>query len=63
MAAPKRSTIYFDPKEDAADLDAFEKRRRQPAVDFEEVVLRLRRSGKLSNVPVERRALSPPSNQ
>jgi predicted transcriptional regulator len=33
--------------EDAADLEAFEKRRREPAVDFEEVVLRLRRSGKL----------------
>jgi plasmid stability protein len=33
--------------EDAADLDAFEKRRREPALDFEEVVLSLRRSGKL----------------
>jgi hypothetical protein len=33
--------------EDAADLEIFEKRRREPAVDFEEVVLRLRRSGKL----------------
>jgi plasmid stability protein len=33
--------------EDAADLEMFEKRRREPAVDFEEVVLRLRRSGKL----------------
>ena len=33
--------------EDAADLDAFEKRRREPTLDFEEVVLRLRRSGKL----------------
>jgi predicted transcriptional regulator len=32
---------------DAADLDAFEKRRREPELDFEEVVLRLRRSGKL----------------
>jgi plasmid stability protein len=78
MAAPKRSTIYFDPdlhkalrlkaaatersisdvvndavrqtlSEDAADLEAFEKRRREPALDFEEVVLRLRRSGKLSS--------------
>ncbi|HEX6085786.1 MAG TPA: CopG family transcriptional regulator [Thermoanaerobaculia bacterium] len=76
MAAPKRSTIYFDPdlhralrlkaaamdrsisdvvndavrqtlSEDAADLEVFEKRRREPALDFEEVVLRLRRSGKL----------------
>lgn len=76
MAAPKRSTIYFDPdlhralrlkaaamdrsisevvndavrqtlSEDAADLEIFEKRRREPALDFEEVVLRLRRSGKL----------------
>lgn len=33
--------------EDAADLEAFEKRRREPVLDFEEVVLRLRRSGKL----------------
>lgn len=33
--------------EDAADLETFEKRRREPALDFEEVVLRLRRSGKL----------------
>jgi plasmid stability protein len=33
--------------EDAADLEVFEKRRREPALDFEEVVLRLRRSGKL----------------
>jgi plasmid stability protein len=74
MAAPKRSTIYFDPDlhralrlkaaamdrsisdvvndavrqtlaEDAEDLEVFEKRRREPALDFEEVVLRLRRSG------------------
>lgn len=33
--------------EDAADLEMFDKRRREPALDFEEVVLRLRRSGKL----------------
>lgn len=33
--------------EDAEDLEAFEKRRREPALDFESVVLRLRRSGKL----------------
>ena len=33
--------------EDAADLEMFERRRREPGVDFEEVVLRLRRSGKL----------------
>ena len=33
--------------EDAADLEVFEKRRREQALDFEEVVLRLRRSGKL----------------
>jgi plasmid stability protein len=33
--------------EDAADLEIFEKRRREPTLDFEEVVLRLRRSGKL----------------
>jgi plasmid stability protein len=33
--------------EDAADLEVFEKRRREPAMDFEELVLRLRRSGKL----------------
>jgi plasmid stability protein len=76
MAAPKRSTIYFDPdihkalrmkaaatdrsisdvvndavrqtlSEDASDLEAFEKRRREPSVDFADVVLRMRRSGKL----------------
>jgi predicted transcriptional regulator len=76
MAAPKRSTIYFDPdihralrmkaaatdrsmsevvneavrqtlSEDAADLEVFEKRRREPSVSFDDVVLRLRRSGKL----------------
>jgi hypothetical protein len=69
VAAPKRSTIYFDPdlhralrlkaaatdrsisdvvndavrqtlSEDAADLEVFEKRRREPALDFEAVVLR-----------------------
>ena len=33
--------------EDAGDLEVFEKRRREPALDFEEVVLKLRRSGKL----------------
>lgn len=33
--------------EDATDLEVFEKRRREPVLDFEEVVLRLRRSGKL----------------
>ena len=33
--------------EDAVDLEVFEKRRREPVLDFEEVVLRLRRSGKL----------------
>lgn len=33
--------------EDAADLEMFEKRRREPSLDFEEVMLRLRRSGKL----------------
>jgi plasmid stability protein len=33
--------------EDAADLEVFEKRRREATVDFEEVVLRLKRSGKL----------------
>ena len=33
--------------EDASDLEVFEKRRREPALDFEEGVLRLRRSGKL----------------
>jgi hypothetical protein len=76
MAAPKRSTIYFDPEihralrmkaaatdrsisdvvndavrqtlsEDASDLEIFEKRRREPSLDFAEVVLRMRRSGKL----------------
>ena len=76
MAAPKRSTIYFDPEihralrlkaaatdrsmsevvneavrqtlsEDAADLEAFEKRRREPSLSFDEVVLKLKRSGKL----------------
>jgi len=33
--------------EDASDLEFFEKRRREPNVDFAEVVLRMRRSGKL----------------
>jgi plasmid stability protein len=33
--------------EDAAELEVFEKRRREPVLDFEEVVLRLRRSGRL----------------
>jgi hypothetical protein len=33
--------------EDAADLEVFEKRRREATVDFEEVALRLGRSGKL----------------
>ena len=76
MAAPKRSTIYFDPEihralrlkaaatdrsisdvvneavrqtlsEDASDLEVFEKRRREPSVDFADVVLRMKRSGKL----------------
>jgi plasmid stability protein len=76
MAAPKRSTIYFDPdihralrmkaaatersmsevvneavrqtlSEDAEDLEVFEKRRREASVSFDEVVLKLRRSGKI----------------
>jgi plasmid stability protein len=33
--------------EDASDLEVFETRRREPSLDFEEVVLRLRRSSKL----------------
>jgi hypothetical protein len=33
--------------EDASDLETFEKRRREPSVDFADVVLRMRRSGKL----------------
>jgi hypothetical protein len=33
--------------EDASDLEMFEKRRREPNLDFEEVVMRLRRSGKI----------------
>jgi Ribbon-helix-helix protein, copG family. len=33
--------------DDAADLEIFEKRRREASVDFAEVVLRMRRSGKL----------------
>jgi hypothetical protein len=33
--------------EDATDLEAFEKRRREPSVDFEDVVRAMRRSGKL----------------
>jgi plasmid stability protein len=76
MAAPRRSTIYFEPdlhralrlkaaamdrsmsevvndavrqtlSDDATDLEVFEKRRREPALGFEEVILRLRRSGRL----------------
>ncbi|MCU1228329.1 MAG: CopG family transcriptional regulator [Acidobacteria bacterium] len=33
--------------EDASDLEAFEKRRKEPVLDFESVVMSLRRSGKL----------------
>ena len=33
--------------EDAADLEMFEQRRREPALDFDAVVMKLRRSGKL----------------
>jgi hypothetical protein len=33
--------------EDAADLETFEKRRREPNLDFEDVVREMRRSGKL----------------
>jgi hypothetical protein len=33
--------------EDAADLEVFEKRRREPNLDFEDFVVRLRRSGKI----------------
>jgi len=33
--------------EDASDLEVFETRRREPSLDFQEVVLRLRRSSKL----------------
>jgi plasmid stability protein len=33
--------------EDASDLESFEKRRGEQSVDFAEVVLRMRRSGKL----------------
>lgn len=33
--------------EDAADLEVFEKRRREPSLDFEDVVKAMRRSGKL----------------
>jgi plasmid stability protein len=33
--------------EDAADVEVFEKRRREPVLDFEEVLARLKRSGKI----------------
>jgi hypothetical protein len=33
--------------EDAEDLEAFEKRRREPVLDFEDVVRAMKRSGKL----------------
>jgi hypothetical protein len=33
--------------EDATDLEAFEKRRREPTLDFEDVVRAMKRSGKL----------------
>ena len=33
--------------EDAADLEVFEKRRREPSLDFEDVVRAMKRSGKL----------------
>lgn len=33
--------------EDAADLEVFEKRRREPGLDFEDVVRAMKRSGKL----------------
>lgn len=33
--------------EDADDLEAFEERRREPSVSFDELVAKLRRSGKL----------------
>ena len=33
--------------EDAADLEIFEKRRREASLDFEDMVARLRRSGKI----------------
>ena len=33
--------------EDAADLEVFEKRRREPSLNFDEVVMKLRRSGKI----------------
>jgi hypothetical protein len=32
--------------EDASDLETFRKRRHEPSIDFAEVVLRMRRSGK-----------------
>jgi hypothetical protein len=33
--------------EDAADLEIFERRRREPVLDFEDVVRDMRRSGKI----------------
>jgi hypothetical protein len=33
--------------EDASDLEVFEKRRREPALDFEDIVRAMRRSGKI----------------
>ena len=33
--------------EDATDLEVFEKRRREPVLNFDEVVMKLRRSGKI----------------
>jgi hypothetical protein len=33
--------------DDASDLEEFEKRRREPSLDFEEVLQRLRRSGRV----------------
>ncbi|MEO6258748.1 MAG: CopG family transcriptional regulator [Thermoanaerobaculia bacterium] len=41
------SAVRRSLSEDAEDLEAFDKRRREPALDFEDVVRDMRRSGKL----------------
>jgi hypothetical protein len=41
------SAVRQSLSEDASDLETFDKRRREPSLDFEDVVREMRRSGKL----------------
>ena len=47
ISAVVNEAVRYALAEDASDLEAFEKRRREASLDFEEVVVRMKRAARL----------------